>query len=325
VSFRTGVSDQIIRALIFVSIVSLIAAIGSPAYSDAADATTVLPHRQETAPPYVVRVYFDQAAKDGTDSYYGILKDNKSVYQQKARYKGTQFYIGTMDPKDPDAALVKMGTDITGAGQPDLVVSEWSGGANCCLTLHIFEIGRTFRKLGSIDAKFGDEGPHFVRVDKSGKNAGVQIQIDDWTFANWHSDFADSPAPKVILRFSDGGYRVAADLMRAPPPTPSDLDARAAEIRNHKNDSKSNSWPDADISSTLWATMLDLVYSGHATDAWKFLDRAWPPKIGGKDAFARDFRAQLKKSPYSSAVEAMNASDHATDKNASTPAPTASR
>ncbi len=302
---------------------SLIAAIGSPLRSDAAD-STVLPHREETAAPYVVRVYFDQVAKDGSDSSYEIFKDRKSVFQQKARYKGTQFYIGTMDAKDPDAPLVKMGTDITGAGQPDLVVSEWSGGANCCLTLHIFEIGSTFRQIGSIAAKFGDTGPHFVHLDKNTKNAGLQIQISDWTFANWHSDFADSPAPKVTLRFGDGGYRVAPDLMRSSAPAVSDIDARVAEIRNHKNTSKSNSWPDADISPTLWATMLDLIYSGHAGDAWKFLDRAWPPKIGGKDAFVRDFRAELKKSPYWSAVEAMNASDHPTDKNAQTPTPSPS-
>ena len=39
---------------------------------------------------------------------------------------------------------------------------------------------------------------------------------------------------------------------------------------------------------------------------WKFLDDAWPPKVRGKDVFARDFRAQLAKSPYWPAVKAMN-------------------
>jgi hypothetical protein len=53
--------------------------------------------------------------------------------------------------------------------------------------------------------------------------------------------------------------------------------------------------------------MLDLIYSGHDAEAWKFLDAAWPPKVSGKDSFARDFRAQLAKSPYWPAVTAMNA------------------
>ena len=48
--------------------------------------------------------------------------------------------------------------------------------------------------------------------------------------------------------------------------------------------------------------MLDLIYTGHDEEAWKFLDDAWPPKVHGKDAFARDFRAQLAKSPYWPAV-----------------------
>jgi hypothetical protein len=331
VSSRSGAAKQNIRALIVVrivvTIVSLAAAIGSPSRSVAADTNPiVLPHREQTSPPYVVRVYFDQAAKDGSDAYYEILKDNKSVFRQKAAHKGEQFFIGTMDDKDPDAPLVRMGADITGAGQPDLVVSEWSGGANCCLTIHIFEIGSTLRKIGTIYAKFGDTGPHFMHMDKDSKNRGLKIQVGDWTFANWHSDFADSPAPKVTLRFSDGAYRVSPDLMRSPAPSVSDLDARVAEIRTHKNTSKNNSWPGADISPTLWATMLDLIYTGHGADAWKFLDRAWPPQIGGKDAFAQDFRAQLKRSPYWSAVDAMNASEDLTNRNAtkSEPSPSAS-
>ena len=52
---------------------------------------------------------------------------------------------------------------------------------------------------------------------------------------------------------------------------------------------------------------LDLIYGGHDADAWKFLDAAWPAKVSGKDAFAREFRAQLAKSPYWPEVKAMNA------------------
>ena len=326
-SYRSLGLNQIFSALIAVLIVGVIGAIGSPARGAATDVnSTVVPHREETSLPYVVRVYFDQKAKDGSDSYYEILKGNKSVFQQKAREKGEKFFIGTMYDTDPDASIVKIGMDITGAGQPDLVISEWSGGANCCLTLHIFEIGSTFREIGSIPAMYGDAGPHFVHVDTDSKAKGLQVQISDWTFANWHSDFADSPGPKVILRFSesDGTYRVSPDLMRSPIPAVSDLEARIAEIRNHKNAEKGNSWPAADVSATLWSTMLDLIYSGHAADAWKFLDKAWPPQIGGKEAFARDFRAQLARSPYWSAVVAANSSGHMSDNNAATPQPSPS-
>ena len=286
---------------------ALIAGFAAPARGETP--VEVTPHMEETFQPYVARVYFDSEAKDGSDAYFEILKDGKRVYVQKAREKGEKFFIGTMDKDDPDAALVKMGMDITGDGQPDLVISEWLGGANCCLVLHIFEIGTTFKNLGTIDAEFGDSGPHFVHPDKNSKTTSLTIQIRDWTFANWNTDFADSPAPKVMLRFSDNAYRVSPDLMRTPAPTANDLDTQAAGVRNYASSAKGGAWPRAEVSPQLWATMLDLIYGGHAEDAWKFLDMAWPPKVQGKDVFARDFRAQLAKSPYWPVVKTMNAND----------------
>jgi hypothetical protein len=277
----------------------------------------IAPHQVATFPPYAARVFHDTKANDGSDAYFEILKDGKRIYRQKAKGTGDKFFIGTMYPDDPDVALVKMGTDITGDGQPDLVVSEWSGYANCCLTIHIFELGPTVRKLGSIDAEFGDSGPHFVHPDKNSKTAGLAIQIHDWTFANWQADFADSPAPTVFLRYRDDEYRVAPDLMRAQVLQPPGLAARADEVRNYAPSAKGGGWPQADVSPQLWGTMLDLIYSGHADAAWKFLDAAWPAKMKGKEVFARDFRAQLAKSPYWPAINAMNTSSSPTSVRAS--------
>jgi hypothetical protein len=294
--------DRIVGALLPVLLVAAVFAM--PARGEP---PVVLPHQEETVLPYVARVYFDANAKDGSDSYFEILKSDKQVYLQKAKRKGEKFFIGTMYKDDPDAPLTKMGMDITGAGQPDLVISEWLGGANCCLLFHIFEIGPTFKKLGTIDAGFGDSGPHFLHPDKDSKSTGLGIQIRDWTFANWNTDFADSPAPKVVLRYSDNAYRVAPDLMRAPVPSAGDLATLAAQVKSYAPSAKGGEWPHAQVSPQLWATMLDLIYSGHESEAWKFLDDAWPPKVQGKDNFARDFRAQLAKSRYWPAVEAMNA------------------
>jgi hypothetical protein len=306
-------------------ILTAIAGFAAPSQAEAP--VIVTPHQEETVAPYVARIYFDAQAKDGSDSYYEILKNDKRVYLQKAKGKGEKFFIGTMYKDDPDAALVKMGMDITGDGQPDLVISEWLGGANCCLIFHIFEIGPTFKNLGTIDAEFGDSGPHFIHPDKDSKANGLAIQIHDWTFANWNTDFADSPAPKVILRFSDNAYRVAPDLMRAPALNASDLATRAAAVSKYAQSAKGDAWPHTKVSPQLWGTMLDLIYSGHEDVAWKFLDTAWPPKLQGKDNFARDFHVQLAKSPYWPAVKSMNAEkplDGNTEQSAS-PSPTAAK
>ena len=298
--FRALVGRAAVPAFL---ILTFTAAFAAPAQ---AAPPVVTPHQEETVLPYVARIYFDAKAKDGSDSYFEILKNDKPVYVQKAKQKGETFFIGTMYKDDPDAALVRMGMDITGDGQPDLVISEWLGGANCCLIFHIFEIGPTFKKLGTIDAQFGDTGPHFIHPDKDSKALGLAIEIHDWTFANWNTDFADSPAPKIILQFSGGAYRIAPDLMRSSEPDAIDLAVRANAVKSFLGSAKGGAWPKAVVSPQLWETMLDLIYSGHAGDAWKFLDAAWPPKVNGKDKFAQDFRAQLAKSPYWPAVNAMN-------------------
>lgn len=243
---------------------------------------------------YVANTYFDPASST-KDAYFEILKDKKSIYRQQATQNGEKFVIGTLYDDDPDARLVTMGRDITGDGLPDLVVSEWLGGANCCLTFHIFEIGPKFRKIADIDAEFGDQGPHFVHL---ARGPGLQIQIYDWTFANWHCDFADSPAPKVILEYDGRGYRMASDLMSTPAADMKDLAAKIRKIRNDTKDAH-GSWPDADIPPQLWGTMLDLIYTGHRILAWQFLDMAWPQNVAGKDdAFMDDFIKQMRKSPY---------------------------
>jgi hypothetical protein len=309
---RRKTVDRIVHALLPLLGVALIPAFAAKAYSETP--VDVIPHQEETVAPYVARVYFDPKAKDGSDSYFEIVKDGQRVYLQKARTKGEKFFIGTMYKDDPDASLVKMGMPITGDTQPDLVISEFTGHANCCLVLHIFEIGPTFKKLGTIDSEFGDSGPHILHPDQDSKSTGLAVQIHDWTFANWNTDFADSPAPKVMLQFSGGAYRVAPELMRTPEIAASDLATRAAAIRDYAPSAKGGTWPHAEVSPQLWATMLDLIYGGHADDAWKFLDDAWPPKVQGKDVFARDFRAQLAQSSYWPAVEAMNSSKPAAGK-----------
>src|SRR5215469_14646439 len=85
---------------------------------------------------YTVNTYFDPNSNT-KDAYYEILKNKKPVYRGRATENGEKFAIGTLYDDDPDAKLVTIGRDVTGNGQPNLVISEWTGGANCCLTFHI--------------------------------------------------------------------------------------------------------------------------------------------------------------------------------------------
>jgi hypothetical protein len=249
--------------------------------------------KSESFGGYTVNTYFDPDS-NSKDAYYEILRNKKSVYRGRATEMGEKFLIGKLYDDDPDAKLVTMGRDITGDGQPDVLISEWTGGANCCLIFHLFEIGPRFRKIADIDAEYGDQGPHFVHLDQA---PGLQVQVHDWTFANWHSDFADSPAPRVILRYKHGTYAMAPGLMCTPVVDWKKVAGKVQKVRD-QTQGLAGSWPDADIPPLLWGTMLDLIYTCHRIQSYLVLDSAWPKKIGGKEKFFDDLVAQLKKSPY---------------------------
>jgi len=51
--------------------------------------------------------------------------------------------------------LPGIGEDITGDGIPDLAIVGFSGGAHCCLTLHVIELGHTLRMIAQIDLANG--------------------------------------------------------------------------------------------------------------------------------------------------------------------------
>lgn len=239
---------------------------------------------------YVVRTY----REPNPAGCFEIRRGGRRVHSAI----GALFQIGGSPMfSDEPSQLVRIGTDVTGAGKPDLVIGEFTGGAHCCLKIHVFEIGAGFREIAHLDLGHSVEA-QFADVDGDGR---MEIVAEDWSFADWHASFADSPAPQVILRFRDGAFRLVPELMRKPPPPAAELEARAQQVRN------SRAWENPqDPPSDLWREMLDLIFSGNALEAWKFFEAAWPPGRGGKAEFLQEFRAQLAKSPHWTEVQALS-------------------
>ena len=77
-----------------------------------------------------------------------------------------------------------------------------------------------------------------------------------------------------------------------------ELEANLEKNRSEAQGSHDRSWPAANVSSELWGTMLNLIYTGHGRRAWQFLEEAWPQNIHGKQVFRKEFSEHLKKSPY---------------------------
>jgi hypothetical protein len=231
---------------------------------------------------------------DGSHGTFEVFKHGEKVYT----LSGNRLFFGHVYSDEPalDNDLIAIGKDITGNGVPNLVVSEWSGGAHCCFVFHVYELGPSFREVASIDAGHGDFS-HFANLDHGNS---LEFVTADWTFAYWRTGFAQSPAPQVILRFKEGAYGLAIDLMRKSKPTQETLTAEARKVRSDP------SWTQKEQPPALWDYMLQLIYGGNGSMAREFLDKAWPLSIAGKEEFYQDFRTTLSHSPYWKALLELN-------------------
>jgi len=262
-------------------------------------------HKEQSYGHYTVRIFLYH--EDTDEGYFEIVRDGKPLYRKEGHRFNVGHILDDVREKrgDGDAAseelpinadLVVMGKDITGQGIPNLVVSEWSGGAHCCFYYHVFEIGRTFRRIATIDAGHGERSAFWsVKGEK-----GLVFATWDFAFAYWNASFAASPAPEVYLRYKNGKYGFASEIMMKPAPVPVVLSRTIARVRSD------DSWKEGGPPVLLWETMLDLIYSGNAGTAWDLFEKAWRPDIPGKDKFLKEFRMQLSESVYWEEVKKLN-------------------
>lgn len=246
---------------------------------------------------YTVEIYREEPAGD---SVLRIVKNGKEIFSRD----GHVFRLGLIETDDANNKLVGVGSDITGDSVPDLVISEWSGGAHCCFTYYVFSIGSDFKLMDKIEAQDAG-GAIFQDIDNDGQ---LEFLAHDFVFAYWHSSFAASPAPEVVLKFKDGRYRLALDLMRKPLPSIEDEEKIVQQLEKEHATAKSwdksllkfDTWTKGDVTviPMTWGHMLDLIYSGHANEAWRFLDRVWEGDEETKAEFIADFRSQLSQSNY---------------------------
>lgn len=218
-----------------------------------------------------------------------ILKDGKRVYT----LGGWSFAIGypLEDDQPPDSVKIKPGDDLTGEGEPDLLVSEYSGRAHCCYTFHLFRLGEEFKEIQSIPLRDADESAF---VKREGRKGLVLVSADFSAFAYFPFDFAGSPAGRVLLSYQGGRFRLDAGLMKANAPTAGEVDDCARLFK------KSRDWRNRDQPQPLgmWYYATDLIYTGNADAAWTFLDGAWGGSAKDKADYIGEYGSRLKKSIY---------------------------
>lgn len=235
---------------------------------------------------YVIRTYHWPELED----CLRILKGKKLAYSLES----VGFKIGKSFASGDE---IPIGTDITGAGRPNAIVSEWDGGAHCCFTIHVFELGVAFKEIARIEADDSDTGK-FVDPNHDGT-----YEFDGYedVFANWRTSFASSPAPRIILKYRNGRFRLAYDLMKKSAPSPEEFAVAVKDIRSD------DGWTDTarphcdmncGVRVYLWSDMLDLMYTGHADLSWKLFDQSWQATRTDKRAFAKESCGVLRVSHY---------------------------
>jgi hypothetical protein len=203
------------------------------------------------------------------------------------------FTLGQPASTDGNYFAIPNGTDVTGRAHPDMVVSLFTGGAHCCTTHYVFELAPAFRLLATLN----DADDDLAHFERDATNRRYYYHTADWTFAYWPTCFACSPSELVVLRWVDeangGAFHLALDKMQKPAPMPAEWNKSLAAARKVVSQGDTSS-----IGTTLWQTVLDLIYTGHSDLAWKFVNAAGPRAQQKPFPSLTDFCGLLKQSPY---------------------------
>jgi len=177
------------------------------------------------------------------------------------------------------------------------------GGAHCCFSVDVYEIGDNFRKIATLDALDYDRA-HFEKIGTDKRL--VFVMYDFTTFSGFgrywcDRDFVTPPTSRIMLRYINGKYRLDVDLMRKSAPTSKEIAGMIAEVQSKWQEDCSTPIP-----KRLWSMMLDLAYSGNVESAWQVFDRVWKPGAFGKEEALKAFRSKLEKSPYWEEIKLLN-------------------
>ena len=259
------------------------------------------------------------------DGGYRILHNGSPVHSET----GYRFHTSQWNE---DHSWSTFGPDITGDGIANVVIQHWSGGAHCCHSATVLELGPTLKVLGRFDGE--DSTPFFKDLD--GDDV-FEVWMRDSTFAYWNECYAGSPLPQLAYQYHERHYSLAPDILRdqvddgrarelmesasrlrgeiiagskdagVPQDPPGDwhgMEEAALRFVNgtYQNERRTMAYFEYEswywLPSELWGVMLELIYSGRSEAAKEFYVQAWPAGLPGSEQFLADFRSQLSLSPH---------------------------
>lgn len=216
--------------------------------------------------------------------YQGI----KKVFEESEI--GAYYFFGNHFDNSPNTKDIYSGKDINGNKIPDLLISHWTGGAHCCHFLSIFELGKAFRKIVTVDG--GSYGFKLIDLDK---DKILEIEFWDNPIDYLFASFADSAQGRTILKFNKDSYKVSSKLMKRPAPGLKELKKIQLEIELAFKEEKDRS---PNFPYLFLKYMMDLSYSGHLQLALKIAEKSWPSHGFQFPKFKKEFLEYLGNSSY---------------------------
>ncbi len=206
---------------------------------------------------------------DGFQGYFLISHDSRIIYEE--REFGSYYYIKNRD--------------VNGDGKSDLLLTQWTGGANCCYNLTIFDFQNGLKKLVTIEG--GSRGFELKNLDS---DKFVEIIFWDNPIDHLFSSFTSSAQGRVVLKLKNGKYQLARHLMRR--------SISKGEIYKKKLKIVKEFKAEGEIPYSFLRLVMDLSYTGHLDLALSLAEELWPKQRFGFQKFKLDFTRALSESVF---------------------------
>ncbi len=160
------------------------------------------------------------------------------------------------------------GQDITGEGNPDAVIERYTGGAHCCFSILVYDLGAALTKV--LETRESNCGGRFEDLD--GDSVLEFVTCDD-LFAYVYCPYAASPLVQAILRYEPGQGYVAASPRFAH--LYGEMIARHSQLAETAVAEEMGEW-DQTTKCGVLPLVLDYLYTGQADRAWEAFGRLYP-------------------------------------------------
>jgi len=176
--------------------------------------------------------------------------------------------------------------NLIGKGNTQIALESWGGGNTGPGYLFIFDLAENFKQIARLETGEIDS-PKFKDLDGDGI---PEIIFKETLYGTEFGCHACHPNGTVILKYKNGEYVVDEKLMYKPELTDTYI---SKHIEEWQKEIREDSSP-----TKFYQALTTFIFTGHADQARRFIDRVWPDDIDGKDEFITTYRESLSESHY---------------------------